>query len=347
MFGDVVKKVENRTGIKTDEGAIFNILIAVRETNDFWKIVRTSEETYNVVAATLEELRQGGYIEYADGKVLLTDKGKSVLEKQGFGKGRYTCEKCKGKTVRWDVLSIKDEFMSIAKERPKAIINYDQGYVTPETTLARIAFMDQRGDLRGKNLLILGDDDLVSIAAMLTGFPKKITIFEIDKRLVEFIEKIGRRYNYDIEVRQHDLRKPLPEEFRGKYDTFFTDPTETLIGLKAFIGRGISALRGERCAGYFGLTRVESSLYKWRELQGSLISEFGVVITDIIKDFNEYVNWDYIEEMSGWEKNPLKTKPRSIWYTSSLFRIETLRGFKGFEETLEGDIYHDEETASV
>ena len=347
MFDEIIKDVENKTGMIADERAVLNVLVSAKETNDFWEIVRYSEEAYNVVSAVLDELKKMGYVKYVDGKIFLTEKGEDLLKKYGYGKGNYICDKCKGKTVLWNRLTVRDEFLKIVKNRPKAIIDYDQGYVTPETTLARIAFMDQKGDLRGKNLLILGDDDLVSIAAMLTGYPKRITVFEIDKRLVEFIEKTGREYGYEIEVYQHDLRKPLPDEFKGKYDTFFTDPTETLIGLKAFIGRGISALKGERCAGYFGLTRVESSLYKWRDLQKALIEEFGVVITDIIKDFNEYVNWDYIEEMSGWERNPLKTKPRSIWYTSSLFRIETLRGFRGFEEILEGDIYHDKETASV
>ena len=347
MFDKIIKNVENKASMMADERAVLNVLVSAKKTNDFWEIVRYSEEAYNVVSVVLDELKKRGYIKYMDGKIFLTDKGEDLLKKYGYGKGNYICDKCKGKTVLWDRLEIKNEFLKIVKDRPKAIIDYDQGYVTPETTLARIAFMDQKGDLRGKNLLILGDDDLVSIAAMLTGHPKRITVFEIDERLVEFIEKTGREYGYNIEVFQHDLRKPLPDKFKGKYDTFFTDPTETLIGLKAFIGRGISALRRERCAGYFGLTRVESSLYKWRDLQKALVVEFGVVITDIIKDFNEYVNWDYIEEMSGWEKNPLKTKPRSIWYTSSLFRIETLRGFRGFERILEGDIYHDEETASV
>jgi hypothetical protein len=269
------------------------------------------------------------------------------LEELGYGKGFYRCDKCLGKTVIWDKLGITEEFKKIVENRPRAIIDYDQGYVTPETTLARIAIMDQNGDLRGKDLLILGDDDLVSVAAMLTGFPKRIAVFEIDERLVNFIKKIANDLDYDLEVYQHDLRKPLPEEHHGKYDTFFTDPTETLLGLKAFIGRGVSALKGERCAGYFGLTNVESSLYKWRELQKILLNEFNVVITHMIREFNEYINWDYIEEMSGWKRNPLKTRPKGIWYTSTLYRIETVKGYRGFEEVLEGDIYHDEETASV
>ena len=349
MIDQIAREVESRTGIKTDVRSIQNVLLAVEKYSDFWEIVRASSEPYNLVAEAIKVMVDKGLIKVTGQKIVLTEAGFEKIKREGIGKGNYTCDKCAGRGIIYELLGedVIKQFREIAEKRPEAIKQYDQGYVTVETTLARIAFMDHKGDLRGKNLLILGDDDLMSVAAMITGWPKKITVFEIDERLVNFIKKTGEEFGYDIEVYQHDLRKPLPEKFKGKFDTFFTDPVETLIGLKAFIGRGISALRGERSAGYFGLTLVDSSLYKWRDLQKVLVVEFGAVITDIIKDFSEYVNWGYIEEMSGWEKAPVKSRPKINWYTSTLYRIEVLRGFKGFEEVIEGDIYYDEETASV
>ena len=347
VFNEIAERVEKETKVKTDPRSIVNVLLAISETDNFWEIARKSGEPYNIVAKSIEIMKEKGLLKFEGSKILLTEKGKKIIEDSGFGRGNYLCDKCKGRTVLYEKLEIVKDFMEIAKNRPKAIIDYDQGYVSEEVTLARIAFMDQKGDLRGKDLLILGDDDLTSVAAMLTGYPKRIAVFEIDQRIVDFIKKVAEEIGYDIEVYQHDLRKPLPEEFQGKFDTFFTDPTETLIGLKAFVGRGISALRGPRSAGYFGFTLVDSSLYKWREFQRVLITEFNVVITDIINNFHEYVNWSYIDQMSGWERAPIKVMPNINWYTSALYRIETLRGSKGYYEVIEGEIYRDEEAASI
>ncbi len=347
VLEEIAERIEKETKIITDPIALLKILWSIKESNNFWEIVRITNEPYNMIAKAIEVFKEKGYVEFQGERIKLTEKGKKILEETGYGRGNYICDKCKGRTVLYEKLDIVKEFIEIAKNRPKAIMDYDQGYVTEETTLARIAFMDQRGDLRNKDLLILGDDDLMSVAAMLTRYPKRIAVFEIDQRIVNFIKKVAEDIGYDIEVYQHDLRKPLPDEFKGKFDTFFTDPTETLLGLKAFIGRGISALRSPRSAGYFGLTLVDSSFYKWRELQRVLVTEFNVVITDIIRDFSEYVNWEYIQQMSGWQKAPIKVTPNINWYTSTLYRIETLRGFRGFEETLEGDIYRDDEAASI
>lgn len=349
MLESVAKEVRARTGIRIDSAAVERILYLIKEKGDFWSLARYAGEPFNALAETVKVLREKGLIELQTNKIILSEDGEKLLKEIDIGHSDYTCDKCRGRGIIYERLGgdVVKQFIEIAKSRPEAIKEYDQGYVTVETTLSRIAFMDHKGDLRGKHLLILGDDDLMSIAAMLTGWPKRIAVFEIDQRLVSFIKKVAEDVGFDVEVYQHDLRYPLPEEFRGRFDTFFTDPVETLIGLKAFIGRGVSALRGPRSAGYFGLTLIDSSLYKWRDFQSVLVSEFGLVITDILRDFNEYVNWGYIEEMTGWEKAPIKTKPEIYWYVSTLYRVETLEGFKGFDDVVEGDIYYDEETASV
>jgi predicted methyltransferase len=108
-------------------------------------------------------------------------------------------------------------------------------------------------------------------------------------------------------------------------------------------------LKGERRAGYFGITRRESSLDKWREIQRTLINEFNVVITDIIRNFNHYINWGYEEETRAWKLAPIKKKPEEIWYKSYMFRIETLKDSRGFEEEVDvGDeLYNDAESSTT
>lgn len=55
--------------------------------------------------------------------------------------------------------------------------------------------------------------------------------------------------------------------------------------------------------------------------RGFFFNEFGVVIIDIIRNFNEYVNWGYVEEMRVWRFFLIKVKLSYNWYKSYMFRI--------------------------
>ena len=350
MLKDIVDNIQTQTKIPVYERSLINVLRAMTATSDFWQIVRLSKEPLNLVAIILTKLEEIGYVAKVGNELKFTNKGKKLVEELNIFYRDYTCPKCKGRGILYDLLDkdVINTFIQIQKNRPNAIRKYDQGYVLPEVTLSRVALMDQMGDLRGKEVIILGDDDLVSIAVGLTHWPKKIAVLEIDERLIKFIEKISNEYSLNIETYVRDLRKPLPNELFGKFDTFQTDPSETLPALRMFIGRGIATLKGPRCAGYFGLTRIEASLDKWGKLQKILLNEFGVVITDVIRDFSIYENWEYVEEMTGWKYAPVKVKPRENWYVSTMYRIETLPGFRGFNDpVISEDIYVDDELATV
>jgi Predicted methyltransferases len=242
---------------------------------------------------------------------------------------------------------LERSFLRIQKKRPNAVRKFDQGYVTPKTTLSRFALAYERGDVAGKKILVLGDDDLMSIALGLSGFTKNITVVEIDKRLTDFIQGVGEKEGFRVDVQTFDLRHPLPKEHLRKYDAFFTDPPETLDAADAFIGRGISALRAPGSAGYFGFTRREASLTKWYNLQRMLI-KYKIVFTDIIHNFNEYINWGYEEETRAWRLSPIKVMPKKNWYRSALYRFETLPGFRGnLKDYGSENIYEDEESSTT
>ena len=347
---EIVEKVKEKTDIPVYERTVRNVISAVQSSSDTWRIVDLSEEPLPLVVTVLEVLKDLGYVQFRDG-VFLTEEGKRFAERYGIGRREdYTCPYCKGKTV--DIETFKDlleRFKEIVKNRPEPKHEFDQAYVTPETTVARVIFMHTRGDLENREVFVLGDDDLTSIALMLSGLPKRIAVLDIDHRLTEFIEKTAEEIGYDnIEIFTFDLRKPLPEYALRKFDTFITDPPETVDAIRAFVGRGIATLKGPGCAGYFGITRRESSLNKWRDIQKLLLNEFQVVITDIVRNFNEYVNWGYEEETRAWRLIPIKVKPTYNWYKSYMFRIQTLEGSRGYEEEIrEEDIYNDEEASTT
>ncbi len=352
LLREIALNVEQRTGIKTYIKSIENVIKALLVENDFWGVVDLSDEPLPVVAETIKLLSKEGFVELGKEEVKLTEKGeKFANEEKIFPCMDLKCKICGGRGIDLEEFEeLLERFREVVRDRPSPVREFDQGYVTPETTVARIILMNARVDLKGKNVFVIGDDDLTSIALMLSDLPRNITVLDIDERLLNFIGAVAEKIGYrNAELLAFDLRKPLPSEIQGKFDTFLTDPPETIEAFKAFIGRGIATLKGPRCAGYFGVTRRESSLEKWRTLQRVLIEEFNVVITDIIRNFNIYENWGYEEETRAWSLAPVKSIPRKHWYRSYMFRIETLEGSKGFTEEIlnEEKLYRDEESSTT
>ncbi len=325
-------------------------LAALLATEDLWEAVRLSHAPMRFLCAFWRQLIDNGLLTAANGKLQLKEQGRHLLAAVGLAPAREAfCDACEGRGVDYRKLfrETAQRFFAICQNRPPAIQDYDQGYVTEATTLARIAFAWQRGDLEGKELIILGDDDLMSVAAALTGAPKRVLALDIDERLVNFINKVAEQEGLtNLQAVQHDLREPLPEEWLGAFDTFLCDPTESFVGFKAFVERGLLCLKGVGSAGYFGLTHVESSLDKWARIQQFLL-ESGAVITDLRDDFSGYINWGYIETMRSWDWLPTKVVPKQVWYCSALYRIELLRKPVLENRRLEGNIFEDEEAATI
>ncbi|HDN79572.1 MAG: putative methyltransferase [Chloroflexi bacterium] len=343
---NLVEKVSKKFFIT--ERDIRRILSALMTSDDIWEVIDLADVPVMALCEVWKALEEKGLVEVSDKRVSLTAKGLELARSYKISPIRsFTCKLCEGRGITLAGLEkVEKRFKEIAKNRPEAIQDYDQGYILEDVTLLRVALMWQKGDLQGRELLVLGDDDLVSIAAGLTGVAARVTVLDIDDRLLEFIQDVSEQEKLGIEVIKHDLRYPLPENLQRAFDTFITDPTESLRGLKAFLGRSLSALKGPGSAGYFGLTRREASLQKWQAIQRFLL-ERGAVITDILDDFNAYVNWPYIETMCSWEFLPVKTIPKRVWYRSAQYRLELLGEPGPDTEIYSGDIFFDEETATA
>lgn len=349
---EILREVKSKSSINVYERSIKNVLGAILSTNDFWQIVALSEEPLPLVADIINTLQKRGYVETREGSIVLTEKGKKLVNREGITPmNEIVCKYCLGRSISIEGFKdILNEFEKIIKGRPAPKREFDQGFVTPDTVIARVAFMASRNDIQNKEIFVIGDDDLTSIALMLSDLPKRIAVIDIDKRLTDFIERAAEKIGYgSIDIFTFDIRDDLPEYIKRKFDTFITDPPETIYAIRAFVGRGISSLRSPGCAGYLGLTRRESSLDKWIEIEKLLVNEFNVVITDIIKNFNEYVNWGYEEKTKAWELSPVKKKPIHNWYKSYMIRILTLENSRGFDGKIEVDeeLYNDEESSTT
>lgn len=275
----------------------------------------------------LNRLYGEGLIGADEDGLYLTEKGKSLIDPEYLRLKSSLCEACIGRRISLNE-EFKDllrEFKGIVEGRPKPLLDYFQGYMREYDVVARVALMHYYGDLLKRDIILIGDDDLLSVALSLTKLPSRILVLDIDKRLGDYLQKINSDYGFQIEFREYNVVDPLPEDLIGKFDVFSSEPLETWSGLRAFIARGVSCLRDDG-VGYFGLTRVEASLKKWMKIE-RLITRMNCAITDIIRDFSAYpMDYETIDYELFVKRLtfPVKENPGIDWYKSALFRIKVL-----------------------
>lgn len=329
MLVRIAEKASRLAGIKIYQREVERVLGALLKSAEFWQVVSFSRLPVGAVVEIIRELINNGLVAPDNGALHLTPRGKKEVQARAIVPPEIRiCPECAGRGLAFDAhRELLARFQEMVQQRPDARGEYDQGYVTPETTVARVILLTAKGDLQNKDLIILGDDDLVSVAAALSGLPRRVVVVEIDPRLISFVRSLAAAHNLKIEVYQQDIRKRLPAELCQQFDTFLTDPPETIPALELFLTRGLAALKGPACAGYFGLTYAESSLDHWLTFQQILTTKLKVVVTDIIHNFNEYVNWAYLLDTVRKDLSFVQVKPRLNWYYSSLCRIETRENF--------------------
>lgn len=318
-----------------------------RGSKTVWELI--NEQDYELVTfiSTLNRLIKQGILKVENDKIVLNKELKiqSRLEAR--------CPVCNGKSIVNVFKKELKEFNRITKTRPLPIEDYDQGFVDNYDLFLRVSFMYQKGDLEENNIFIIGDDDLLSIAIALTGLSKKIVVLEIDKRLTDFIDKISKKHELNIETAVYDVRNDLPKKYSKRFDVYVCDPVETLPGIKLFLSRGVASLRS--CGSmYFGLTRREASLKKWRKIQEFLI-KMNFAITDIIKDFTVYPEKEndfnrFYEKAQLMKFLPVRTLPNTDWYRSYFIRCELIGNAKNLikgDKKLTKAFYLDDESLAV
>ena len=309
--------------IKRIKKQILRVLIKGPKT--FWELINYQDSHIIPFLEALKELLKEGIISYEKPYFKIAKNNLKVEEYHD--PGCLFCSPFKGDSYWGKIL---EKFKELTKDRPLPTSDFDQGFIRPEDTLKRVAFIYLRGDLEENEIFILGDDDLISIAMALTGLPRRITVVEIDERINRFIKETCEKIGYkNIEIYNYNVIEALPKELKGQFDVFVTDPVETKKGLKLFIARCIESLKGPGSVGYMGFTHREASLQKWRDFQ-KFVYEAGFVITDILRDFTTYP-----EKENSWEdfyrtyrimKEFDLELPNVDWYKSSLLRFEVVEG---------------------
>jgi predicted methyltransferase len=297
------------------------VLMHALNTSDLWQIAGMVRLDFPRFLRTLGRLEKKGLITTAEATLHITARGRAEALSAGLYPRREMARR---------IAKARQEFEKLVRVRPASTGVFNQGHMTADSVFNRVDLISGMGDMDAGTVAMLGDDDFLSIALCLAGKPEKVTVFEIDERIVEYIERTAARLGLPIEVECRDLREPLPRSFNGTYDTFVTDPSETMEGLKMFLGRGLNLLkREEGRAGYFGLTSIEASPGKWHNVERWLLTGYRVAITHILPGNAYYHNWpDLLSQTRVFALKCLSAPPRRRWFNSSLVRVETLSGFK-------------------
>jgi len=303
------------------------------ETGDY-SLTRTEFQIVRAVAkhpCTLWEV-----LSAVDGPIQGIYRACQDLKERGwlvFRKGRIHPGKLPRKLLRAfqiDFSAVLEKFRALSQEAPPPTTQYFQEPMLPEDLLRRVQFMWERGDLFDREIFVLGDDDLFSLAAGLTGLPKRIVVGEIDPRLVAYIQEQAARVSLCVEAFCYNAAESLPPALRRAFDVFVMDPVETVPGFTAWLSRGLAALRHPGAI-YFGLTELECPPKYWHRFQ-QLLNETGLVITDILRGFTRYQNAS-LAPAAKWNKSklvqqapfPALQEEQNFWYRSSFVRAETLK----------------------
>ncbi|MEM3421306.1 MAG: bis-aminopropyl spermidine synthase family protein [Candidatus Hadarchaeum sp.] len=295
--------------------------------DSFWGLCERSPFPLSEIIRTIDSLKRNGYISINGAGIKPNKKGIKAIDCGSGVRAGEICHCCDGKgvVVGEKFQKIIADFREIVKDRPVPSLKFFQGYMREEDVIVRAALMHRHGDLRSREIVLMGDDDLLSVALSLTKMPARICVLDADERLEEFLKAVNREHGFEIEFIKYNVEDPLPKKMIGAFDVFSSEPLESISGLKAFVVRGVSCLK-ENGVGYFGLTTLEASRSKWLQIE-KLLGKMNCVITDIIRDFSRYpMKYDAVDyEIFAKELPfPVGPNPGIDWYRSTLFRFEVV-----------------------
>jgi hypothetical protein len=124
--------------------------------------------------------------------------------------------------------------------RKSFLYAFGQTYCTPEAGVARCLHV-QKSVPPGGKVLLVGDDDLLSLPLAALGF--EVTTIDIDGLVIDFIGRAAADEGLKVDARVYDVLAPLDDELIGRFDAVFTDPMSYEDCFVAFWSRGLAVIK--------------------------------------------------------------------------------------------------------
>jgi S-adenosylmethionine decarboxylase proenzyme len=271
------------------------------------KVSQKTRIAIPTLAATRNELVKAGVIEK---KNYLGEKGREWVKSNLNLKFEYDpLPENFDSTIRElpEEFSYINEVKSYLENRPNPEFSLDQSHADFPTVLKKTLYLLKKGDIEGRRIIFLGDDDFISLAVGLTKLANEITVVDIDDRILDYLSKSASKLSIrNFRVLHHDLRETIPKNIINKFDVVIMDPPYTNEGLRLFLKRAKQVLKsninvdgrkypvvGKKCVLSFGNKPPNET----QKLQLSII-DHGFIINEMLPDFNHYKGASIIGQFS-------------------------------------------------
>lgn len=310
MNEGLIDYVYSQVSIKEGKKVIENILLDIyfKPGISTKEMARKTLLPLPLVSAIKKELIKAGLVEQKRG-VNCTARGNRFVEQtMGFGHLDHNLYQ-RLKYEQWQPDELKDmmnKLESVFEGRPQVDVTIDQSSCTLATSMNRAVLALRHEALIGRDIVCLGDDDLVSVSLAFllkqlyhndaTKSNTRIYVFEIDKRITSYVNYLAETEDLPIVCYEMDFREQLPPEFLHSFDCVFTDPPYTQQGMSLFVSRGIQLLKRD-----VGLPMFLSFAHKSPDFTLAMQREFanmGLLVTSVLPRFNEYIGAEIIGNTS-------------------------------------------------
>jgi DNA-binding transcriptional ArsR family regulator len=186
------------------------------------------------------------------------------------------------------------ELVRAVHEGPSSDLDLDHVSATAETALRRALFLATRFDLAQRTLLCVGDHDLTSLALALVQPGARVSVVDLDERVLAHIDAVAERLGLPVRTYSADLRLGLPAVLRESADLVFTDPPYTPDGVELFVRRGVEGLSDPKRGRVLVAYGASETTPKLAAATQARMVRSGLLIEAVWPDFNRYLGAESI-----------------------------------------------------
>jgi N4-bis(aminopropyl)spermidine synthase len=213
-----------------------------RSVDELVSLTGTSRRTVEAVLQAAER-----HLESAGGRVRIGGSHAAAYA------GEFGCAERAPVRDPWDEMARRDppalaEAAGLVDRAPAPQRDLDQVPATAVTVLKRGHYLRRNFELRGAQVLCVGDHDLTSLGLFLAGGAAglRVSVVDVDEALLQYIGTEAGRRGFDIRCYFADLRLGLPAALQDSAQLVFTDPPYTAEGVHLFVTRGLQGLGDQR-----------------------------------------------------------------------------------------------------
>lgn len=201
---------------------------------------------------------------------------------------------------------------------------YSQLPCTVDTQQKR-AFLFEKKGFHNKRILLLGDDDMLSVELSRRYF-KNVTVVDCDTSLLQKIKRLTEKAIYPVELVHVDLKDGLPNSVLQKFDVVCFDPPQNSEGFRLFLSWALKALKDEVS---FLFVMLNSNIFKQIDLDECLLilANSGYILNKKYTSFNSYplnISQSFLLRFGVYFllNKQEKTKAKLNYYFSDCFEFE-------------------------